>query len=610
MKKSLFPLVIAAVITGCASNEPSYNQEVTGDGSYSEGYLTVDLFSPGGVNTKADAVYADGSESENYISKVRFYFFDEEGKPALVRKNPIAADQYYSYYDWDPTQNDNDTVTKPVPGGAGSTVEKIMSTTLSLTLPTGSSPNSVVAVINPTTSVLNIAGNPTLSVLRTQIDNYVDSLTNKNFVMSNSVYKSTSNDSTMVNYSTVIGESLQTTIDKSQANPLHIYVERVAAKVVLEPFALGNGSTINVKGETLYNIGFTFNPLDPYGGSTDTVQYNNTPLYIRFFGWAVTSSPTMSYLVKEINPDWIDALLGEGEPWNTADYHRSFWAMNPQQVSNNLQTAYHWYSFNDISGQNDAKQIGNTMATTYDYMNENANAYNEGGNMGANPNSPTSVIFAAQLTNANGTPVTVAEYAQQYYTLGGLKSLAAHNLDLFYKDSDDKYQPIQPEMLTFMTSSEYAALPDGNPQPIGQTGNYVAYFTLDTIATKDIEKWYHLNANTVGNETYTEVATANMNQYLFDVLGTAMVWQNGYTYYYFDIAHLNRTEAGGTGTVGVVRNHVYSSKITGIKGLGTPVWNPDEDIDPEKPKRSGNLLTVQIRVLKWRMVSQSYDLSW
>jgi hypothetical protein len=86
-------------------------------------------------------------------------------------------------------------------------------------------------------------------------------------------------------------------------------------------------------------------------------------------------------------------------------------------------------------------------------------------------------------------------------------------------------------------------------------------------------------------------------------LGGAKVWKTGFTYYYFDLKHFGDK-------FGVVRNHVYNANIKTLAGLGTPVYNPNEVIVPEKPKNEETYIAADINILSWRVVDQDVDLNW
>ena len=66
--------------------------------------------------------------------------------------------------------------------------------------------------------------------------------------------------------------------------------------------------------------------------------------------------------------------------------------------------------------------------------------------------------------------------------------------------------------------------------------------------------------------------------------------------------------AGTLGEYGVVRNHFYKITLNGIKGFGTPVYNPDKVIDPTVPSYDNTFLAARVQVLQWRIVNQNVSL--
>ena len=133
-------------------------------------------------------------------------------------------------------------------------------------------------------------------------------------------------------------------------------------------------------------------------------------------------------------------------------------------------------------------------------------------------------------------------------------------------------------------------------------GRYKVYAQLTTGAAE--KNWYTSNAADATPET-------DPNS-LLEALGGAKVWKDGYTYYYFDIRHLNgaATDDNAIGKYGVVRNHVYAANINSLAGLGTPVYDPEEVIYPEKPSDDESFIAAEIRILSWRIVNQNIDLEW
>ena len=87
-----------------------------------------------------------------------------------------------------------------------------------------------------------------------------------------------------------------------------------------------------------------------------------------------------------------------------------------------------------------------------------------------------------------------------------------------------------------------------------------------------------------------------------------MIWDQGYSYYYFDVHHLGNP--GSIGYDGIVRNHIYDTHLKSIVGIGTPVLDPTETIYPEKPEYEESIIAAQINILQWRVVSSEYEITW
>lgn len=636
MKKILFSLCIGGLMAGCASNDPKVDGPDSGKYVTPEvsGYLAIKVMAPGGLYGRANADYQYGTAEENYVNEVRFYFFDNDGNPVDIRKNPMYeagntanGPEYYSYYDWDPTEKDNNNGKNPdqvtEPSGSGSledgTVEKILTTMVALTAKNSEFPSKIVAIINPTADLKTFSQKnptPSLSQLQAEVYDNLTGLTDKNFLMSSSVYVDENKSHTIAQ--PISEGNLGQTEEEALSHPMTVYVERAVAKLNLTfapSYTAEDGQTApeikKVDGVNLYPTQVNITTQDKLydGADAPEGQLDGTPIYVKFFGWAVTSTPTKSYLIKKINKDWAETLLGSGEPWSVYQYHRSFWATNPTLSTDPTKNDYEWYTFNELSGENyenegkpEISKVGFSMDKESTYMQENASpAKNDAGIT----EYPTKVIFAAQLVDEVGNPITLAEWNGVYFTLQGLKILAAKMLDMYYYDSDTKkYVGISPDDITFKTSSAFS-----QTEPLfSTTTNYNVYAVLtDGAASK---KWLHLSDNldpeTAGESDYTEIK--DTNSYMQTVFGDAKIWNNGYTYYYLTITHLG--EDGKTGQYGVVRNHIYASTVTGITGLGTPVWDPNEKIFPEKPAKENNKLSAQVKVLNWRIVTDDYEFEW
>ena len=561
MKKSLFfaSVLAASTLVGCSSDEPAVNG---GDnGPVEANYLSVKLVTsaPGSRAAGDDANYEDGTGNENTVNSVRFYFFDSEGKAATVKGGSNV-----NYMDW----------TEDITEGPGErpNVEKVLQATLIIESPKGDElPASVIAIVNPVG-----LGNESMSLsdLTGEVANYNVNSTNDyshtdSFVMSNSVYADGTNKMVAVS----VEGHIFPTGDAALANPVTIYVERVVAKVTLGLGSALTSGAIDVNGEKLF-------PSKNKDGVQNTFGGKN--LYVKFLGWNVTYNTKKSRLIKEINPAWPANLFGTGvsaEEWNYAIFHRSFWAVNPTLAAED-------YAKYDFENDGSAADMVTDFTNGHVYIQENASdSYTNG----TNPTKPTKVIIAAQICDENGNDVEFAEWGFQKYAIdgdNGLKAIMANSAEVYKSNAEGTGRvKIEPGDITFKTATA-----------VGQTqnGNYWVYAQVDD--NKNLEFF---------TKDGTSMTKAQVNERLRN-LGHAKVWTAGKTYYFFDIAHLGEEN----GSKGVVRNHVYKATINSLTGLGTPVYDPDEVIDPEKPDDDDTFIAAEIRILSWRIVNNNVDLDW
>ena len=142
----------------------------------------------------------------------------------------------------------------------------------------------------------------------------------------------------------------------------------------------------------------------------------------------------------------------------------------------------------------------------------------------------------------------------------------------------------------------------GTNAPAGVKATEV-YFQLSTAG--EAKEWYvYDSAN-----GFTAKGDADINDHLKTV-PAATLYNDGQTYYYFDIKHL-----GGEGTsaeYGIVRNHIYSININSIGGYGSPVYDPTSQIEtpeyPDTPEETESFVAAEVRILSWRLVSQGVDI--
>lgn len=613
MKKlSLFINVLGLVfLAGCSNeNSLSINEGNSSSDLVARSYLSINIVSAHNAITRVND-YVDGEETENYVKAVRFFFFDDNGKASPISKRNGSGD-YQSYIDWYPTTSDSKNPSKE---DQEKTVEKVLSATLSVSVPsegdTKKYPTQVLAVLNPTSPILALDNDvmsseeseigedenpistigPDLEVLTNYFADFKDGLTESNFVISNSVYL---NDEQVIkttrlkptDFVEAIDNNTETDGSEDNGTVVTIYVERVLARLDLS-------ITMSPSSIEKDIIVYPTKPQDQdtngsYDLNTEDGNTTSAQIYVKFLGWNITCTPTISNLVKNYSGTWKGETFGAiNGPWSSSDYHRSFWAINPLLT---YPTDYKFYSFTDIidkeKGGLDIPAFGES---TIAYLQENAA-------LNANEKStkyPTKVIIAAQLVDEKGEPMKIAKWANRMYTLEGVKTAIANVLDLYYyEDSGNSNKTkVQPEDVNFDTWTKIYEEADK-----GDEKSYYVYVKLS-----DDKQWYRQGA--------TDPLTPDeVKKYVRDVVNHVMVWKEGHTYYYFDIEHLG-TDKAKPGYYGVVRNHIYDSKITALTGLGTPVYDPNEEIIPEIPE-DDTILSADVKILQWRVVSHDHELKW
>lgn len=600
--KKLFLIPLAALaLIGCSNEDMDVNGGANGNAGR---FLTVNIVStPDNAGSRAggdqlngepdedNALYEEGYSEENDVQKVRFYFFDATGGAASVKQ---SAGGYVNYLDWEGSEKDGQDMPN---------VEKKLQATLIINTKAGDQlPAQVVAVINPAAEILN-KGNLSLADLRETIDDYAAQVNKTNpdkFVMMNSVYADEGKNE--IAATTVTEANYAPSEDAALANPINIYVERTVAKVRVtfgSSAGYSNGRILLKK------------KLD--NGQEENIIVNGKQVYLQVGEWNLTAETDTSYLSKHINANWeTNATLFGTPQWNYAPYFRSFWAMNSDRAKQR------WHNWNEIG--NGGKGYDHTGNQNVIYANENAMqiAGSATQTTGTALEPFTKVIIAGELVDEEGEPIVVTKYAgitsagEDALIAGMLKSLKDNN-NMFYSvdiTADSiKFAELTADDVELKTA--LTAGIDGVTESEKTTGRYYVYLQLTDEAKG--KTWTQDNSETTPKEWETvegerTLDPAVVNEKLITLLDKAQVYRGGKTYYYFPIRHLGNN--GTIGYYGVVRNHIYDCTITALTGLGTPVYDPEETIYPEKPVDDDTYIAARINILSWRVVSNDYELNW
>ena len=409
---------------------------------------------------------------------------------------------------------------------------------------TAGTPYSIVAVLNPETANLG-NGSLTLEELKEETGDY--RLFGENqFLMTNSVYANEGETKMEV---FIKPENLATTAAAALEKPVVIHVERVVAKMTYT----ANGSGIAEDGTTL-----------AAGIYDTTTEVDGQRVYAKITGIAPAHENSVSNLIKVIDPSWTNVSLGFGEyNWNNAANYRSYWATSAKPEA-----------YSNISSWNDANN------KTYAYCLESTYA-----------SEPTEAMFAAQLVKTDGSALEIAEWMGKRYAGGedALQIAMANYLKNFWYDKDDKKETFNPEHLIFKTLEDVANL--------GIKG-----YEVKAVLSDEAPTYYVKDAD--GGYTSTNVTA--MLEAEIAKFAPAKIWKNGMTYYFTPIEHLGVDNSDAE--YGVVRNHVYSINVTGISGLGTPVYKPETEVPTVVPTSDESYVAAEIHVLAWRIVNQNVHL--
>lgn len=598
MKHFLMGLGVLGMLslTACSTND-----DPNGGGNVENGeshYLAVNIVPTADNGTRGpgdqmggdpnDAIYEEGYKNENAVTSARFYFFDNDGNPMSVKATGST-----NFMDWTP----EDTGNKDMPN-----VEKILKAVLIIKTPDGDNqpfPTQMFTVLNPQSDVL---GNASLSLseLLAKTDNHVEAATTKkdNFVMTTSVYAASEGTADTEKVTTAItSANFRSTEAAALANPITVYVERTVAKLRVR-FDKATGVELLEGGS--YKVA-----LKNAGG--ENILVNGKQVYAVFSGFNVTATTNKSYLSKHINSAWSANLFDSSEPWNWSPYFRSFWAVNCDKAGQEYDTYLGIYNPTDKKGAQFGIKKGD-VDTNAIYLEENAaNDFATG----MQREFPTKAILAATLVDEDNNPIELTQWIGQQFV--GQDALKTAMLEYLQNTKNSLYSSTTADGKTTyseMTAADFefkTSMNAGVAQPGEENkGRYYVYLQLS--AAGEAKTWHKSNAE----ENNPVVSKEDVNKYLRDVLDHAKIWTAGQTYYYFNIRHLTpKTQPETTpGYYGVVRNHIYDVNIDMITGLGTPVYDPNEKIYPEKPQDEETFVAAQINILSWRLVPSNVHLEW
>lgn len=558
----LVPLACAAIMMGACASENEGNGGNTNESS-NEQYLAVNIMNVGTTPTRtAPGTYEDGTTNESKIELIRFYFYNADGTPYIMKNSP-GTTAAGTKANWLQATTSKDGEDKP------NTIEQITKSILVIDGETAAAPAKVVAIVNPGTLTTTTLGNGSVELDKLR-SSFEDTQFNKNqgasaveFVMSNSVYEK---DAKSVCETSISGH-VTNKRETAENNPVNIYVERVVAKVkanlnttATEPFKFGDGTNWET---SQYGI-----KVGTYNSTTD--------VYAVIDGWGVADENGKAKLEKQIDPTWTDTSLGI-TTWSTSDYKRSFWETSVAFTGTTpVNHKFTDYTSNAI---NTTTSYLYTLPNTPTAAITSTNKYD---------NNLTKFLVVAHLKYKDGATWKNAEICHykgiDYLGVENLKTHIADECGVYVQSATTPatHTKITPADITFVKSASYK--------------------DYQVVPTVDASKTYYVKTGT----TFTEKPASEINTEL--AKSPAQVRTEGKVYYFIPIKHLGN--ANTLAEYGIVRNHLYNITLDKIVGFGTPVYNPDEVIDPTVPVDENTYLAAKINVLQWRVVNQNVDLDY
>ncbi len=581
MKKKVMLLTFAAALAfaGCSNDSASdgpENGQWTGKGT---GYIAVTISAPtdnpniSASSTRAtDGGFESGEFTEQFAPNGLFLLFKTDG---TQYGDPQSLDLTWSKVDEKNPAVDQISSAVIVIGDADG-VTKV-------------EPNRVVCVLNAPDGLATALKGKNISEIRETIDNYsfegepVSSSTSPDkgsIVMTNSVYLNNTNEEFAAN----IAAHIATTPETAKLNPVSIYVERVVAKVRIDGFIDNNENVTDSK------INLT----------RDSKIEENVVIRPILQAVALGNVADKSYLFKKITglsfTDWT---------WNDVVNKRCYWAVSPA-----LKTDENPSGLGFINQSWKAIKDSYKTRTRY-YIQENTST------------TPTCVMLKAELHEIkNGVDqgaISLCKLAGLYYTPAeALKVMAtyAKNAGWRYESTNSEgntvYTTLDHTDLRWMTKDE--ANTDAELKALK---GWLAVARFNKTAEQliaDGKKLVKANGvNADGTPKYETKTIADLNTAMLAKQYHAWMWTDGCTYYFVDIEHfgfekktIDEVEKN-VPLKGIVRNHAYALAFNSVKGLGIPVFDPDETIIPEKPSDDAFYVAAQIQVLMWKLVKQTVD---
>ncbi len=566
IKGLLISMLACTALVGCTSDDVVENNEQTLERGKAFMGVRIELPSDGlssrGSGT-TDGGYSN-SITEHEIKTIAFVFY---------------TDGVYYGQSFNGAVTDTDQAT--------GNVESIAQTVVALKTQEKTFPNQVVAFANVYSSAAEaeaalkgVSLEDAYKIITTEIDGQTD----LGFIMTNSTYLSGRN---IITATSVDATNFYEKEQLAIANPVDMYIERVASKIIVK-------KADNIEIENI-----------PTADESVTLRFNVE-------NFTLNASNKTSYLLKNIDATWnfgANWVIS----WNNANDYRCFWAKDPNYTDGK-------YKLNAFENDNDEGDNNvNSTDNSLNYYSYGENTISEAGiyclentfegTLNTNRFSyGTHVLVNGRYYNGT-TPL------RTFYYYGSLAYEVTQDNEV-NSNSPSTDIPDQEEFRTRLaeaTKCFYTLNADGKTH---------SAYTIDadnieivrakekgaddvTIAFKDDFTAFN-TLYVENNGTYSPIQSlAEANRAILNWIGTADMYKQGKGYFAVLIDHFGKD--GNVGEHGVVRNHLYELTIKSIRSMATGNVDPKEPIIPEGDEKT-YYLGATLKILSWKKVEQGVDL--
>lgn len=374
----------------------------------------------------------------------------------------------------------------------------------------------------------------------------------------------------------ISGSHVKDNAPDAMANPIPVYLERLAAKVNL--------------------IAPKLEYMVPVVTSQDSVTAKVT-----LIGWNINALNNRTYYFKKLNPAW-DYSWKQGPStsiyWNNAAKFRSYWAQDPNYL---------------VSEHADIPVAQQTAPHAKDqFVYRKPASLNMGWTWDAAENAYIGTSYCLENTSGAGTlPVTDSDipgsesslYSRATHIL--VKARLSFGLGAGSSVDDDafasatnffRYKGMFYTAAGLLKALRRDTKDTGNPLDGIADSDLQLVSAFDRPYCKGYDKGERVAVQRISDASYPDLKDAAGNPVRIDG------FKDGYFYYKIPIEHINNEDTTAPtypiARYAVVRNHNYQITLGDLTGIGTGIFNENFDIRPFR-KTDDYRVTAYVTVSPW-----------